>query len=487
VTGTRGTDGGYEAVIGVEVHLQLHTRTKAFCSCAVAFGDPPNTHTCPVCLGMPGALPVLNERALHFALRVAAALRCEIAPTTRFDRKNYFYPDLPKGYQISQYDLPVGRRGHVELPEGSRFAGKRVRIRRVHLEEDAGKLVHDADPDASVVDLNRAGTPLVEIVTEPDLSEPEEVYDYLRELHLVLSHLGVSDCDMEKGSMRCEPNVSVRPAGADTLGTKTEVKNLNSFRHARDALAHEIERQIELVRSGGAVRQETRLFDAERGETRPMRAKEEAHDYRYFPDPDLPPVHVGEALLARVREALPEPPRRRERRYRELGLAEADARFLVQDAALAAYFDAALEGDADPVALAKWILGDVQRELHDRRVAIDDLGVPPSSLAELVVLVARGTVNKQAGREVLSAMIETGGSPASIIESRGLAQIGSEDELGPVVERAISSNPEAVRDVRAGNAKALGALVGFVMRETRGRANGGLVQRMLREKIEAGA
>ncbi len=474
----------WEVVVGVEVHLQLRTRTKAFCSCEVTFGAPPNTHVCPVCLGLPGALPVLNERALEYAIRVAGALHCGVHQNSKSDRKNYFYPDLPKGYQISQFDLPFGHDGWLDLPPHSESAGKRVRIKRVHLEEDAGKLIHDSTPEWTLVDLNRAGTPLVEIVTEPDLRSPNEVYDYLRELHLTMSYLGVSDCDMEKGSFRCEPNVSVRRRGSEKLGTKTEVKNLNSFRHARDALIFEIERQIEVLESGGEVLQETRLWDPERGATAAMRSKEEAHDYRYFPDPDLPPVSMTDAATKKILASLPEPLEQKRARYEdEIGLPAANARVLIEDPDLFAYYEEAIATGTDAKALSNWVIGDVQRECNDRGVSPADLSVRPEALAELVGIVAKGTVSVTAGRSVLTAMIETGDSPAAIIESQNLAQVSSEDDLLPVIDAAIAANERAVADIRAGNDKAIGALVGFVMKQTKGKANPSVVNKLLRERI----
>lgn len=475
---------GWEMVVGVEVHLQLKTRTKAFCGCAVDFGGVPNSRVCPVCLGLPGALPVLNEEALRSALRVVAALNCEIHAHSKFDRKNYFYPDLPKGYQISQFDLPFGEHGWLELPPTSEFAGRRVGIRRIHLEEDTGKLVHDDSPTESTLDLNRAGTPLVEIVTEPDLHHPDEVYDYVRELHLTLSYLGVSDCDMEKGSMRCEPNVSVRRVGDTELGTKTEVKNLNSFRHARDAMRYEVLRQIELIESGGAVRQETRLWDPDRGRTAAMRAKEEAHDYRYFPEPDIPPIVLDQSFLDEIRAQLPESLANRRSRYVDtLDLPEKEAGVLLQSPETAAFFDAALEHFSDARTLTNWIVGDVQRELNERGATLGTLGLSPAALARLLDAVASGGITTKIGREVLTTMIETGDEAAEIIAEQNLGQISSTDDLGPVVDRAIAANERAVDDIKAGNQKAIGALVGFVMKETRGKANPALVHELISERL----
>jgi len=474
----------WETVVGIEAHLQLRTRTKAFCGCEVAFGGEPNTRVCPVCLGLPGALPTVNGAAVTFALRVAAALGCRLPERSRFDRKNYFYPDLPKGYQISQFDRPFGEHGELEVPGDDDRPSRRLRIRRVHMEEDTGKLVHDASPDKSLLDLNRAGTPLVEIVSEPDLRDPDEVFAALRQLHLTLAWLDVSDCDMEKGSFRCEPNVSVRPVGTETLGTKTELKNLNSFRHARDAVRYEAARQIELLESGGRVLSETRLWDPDRRVTARMRAKEEAHDYRYFPDPDLPPLTFDPAALEAVRAALPEaPPARTERYRRELGLSDYDARTLVADPDLARWFEAASDDVGDAKSLANWILGDIARERNERGLALERFPFAPAALAELVDLVDGGAVSRRSAREVLAVMIETGEPPRPIIDERGLAKIGSADDLAPIVEEAMAESPRAVADLRAGNDKASGAILGAVMKKTRGKADPAVVHRILRERL----
>ena len=477
----------WEAVVGVEVHLQLSTESKMFCGCPVRFGAPANTLVCPVCLALPGALPVPNALAIRYAIRVALALGCSIHRQSRFDRKNYFYPDLPKGYQISQFERPFGYDGGLELPSTSAFAGRRVRIRRVHLEEDTGKLIHDADPRQSVVDLNRAGTPLVEIVTEPDLRDPDEVYDYLRELHLTLSYLGVSDCDLEKGSMRCEPNVSVRRQGTTELGTKTEVKNLNSFRHVRDAMRYEVSRQIEVIESGGTVVQETRSWNPETGRTAAMRAKEEAHDYRYFPEPDIAPITTSDEELDSIRAELGESPAARRARYLDLlDLPPEHADVFLQDPAMADLFDATIAEGADPKVVAPWIVGDLQRERNeraDRDDATDVFAIAPPSLARLLALVADGTLSTALAREVLTAVLDTGSAPDRIVEERDLAQISSADALTPAIDAAIEANPRAVEDIRAGNDKAIGALVGHVMRTTKGKANPALVNQSLRERI----
>jgi aspartyl-tRNA(Asn)/glutamyl-tRNA(Gln) amidotransferase subunit B len=474
----------YEPVIGLEIHVQLKTRTKMFCACDVTFGEPPNTRTCPVCLGLPGALPVTNERAVHFALRIGLALGCEIAERSIFHRKNYFYPDNPKGYQISQYDIPLCRGGHL----GD------VRIHRVHLEEDAAKLnhlghsgrIHGAD--RSWVDFNRSGTPLVEVVTEPDIHAPEHAREWLVVLRETLRQVGVSDVDMSQGSLRCDANVSVRPRGTHELGTKTELKNMNSFAFLERGVRKEIERQVELISGGGTVVQETLHFDPASGELTPLRSKEEAHDYRYFPEPDLVPLVVTAAMLEGAREELPAelPTEHAARLERELGLSAERARMFAYRPELGAYFERALAAGADgadPVAVANWIEQLIERIGSDA----DPAGsrVAPEALAGLAGLVASGEVNRDAGREVLTKLVADGGDPREIVEREGLGALRADDggELIEIVDAAIASDPGAADKVRSGNPKATGPLVGYVMRETKGRADGGEVRRLLLERL----
>ncbi len=464
----------YEPVIGVEVHVQLSTRTKMFCGCALSFGDEPNTHTCPVCLGHPGTLPVTNAEAVRYALMIAVALDCEIAARSIFHRKNYFYPDLPKGYQISQYDIPLARNGHI----GD------VRIHRVHLEEDAAKLVHAGasgrihGAEASVVDFNRGGTPLVEIVTEPDLRSPHEAAEFGRLLQATLRRMGVSDVNMEEGSLRVDANVSIRPAGEATFGTKTELKNMNSFRFLERGIEAEIERQEAILRDGGEVEQDTLHFDPRTGSLTALRSKEYAHDYRYFPEPDLVPLAPTEEMLARARAALPElPAARAERLAREHELPEETARLFAFRTELGDLYEAAAaEGDgaADPKALANW----VKNEL----AGLDQWKLEPAALARLVSMVGERQVSQSAAKEVLHVLVAEGGDPQAIVEERGLGSAG-EDELVAIVEHAMADQADAVEKVRQGNDKAIGAIVGAVMRETKGRADGGEVQRMIRERI----
>jgi aspartyl-tRNA(Asn)/glutamyl-tRNA(Gln) amidotransferase subunit B len=475
----------YEPVIGLEIHVQLKTRTKMFCGCELSFGDDPNIHTCQVCLGLPGTLPVVNAQAIQYGLMIGLALGCEIAERSQFHRKNYFYPDLPKGYQISQYDVPLCSGGHL----GD------VRIHRVHLEEDAAKLVHVGasgrihGADRSVVDFNRGGTPLVEIVTEPDLHSAEQARDWLNLLRSTLRVLRVSDVNMEEGSLRCDANVSVRPVGSSELGTKTELKNMNSFRFLAQGVRAEIERQIGLLAAGEPVLQETLHFDPRTERLTSLRSKEEAHDYRYFPDPDLVPILATEGMIEAARAALPELPAARAQRFeRELGLAADRARELAFRTELADYFEAALAAggtDLDPVAAANWIAALVERIGSDA----DPSGslVTPAAFAALVKLVTGKAVSQTAARDVLSKLVAAGGDPAAIVERDGLAALSGEDSgLPEIVAAAIAADPDAAEKVRGGNMKAIGALVGYVMRETKGRADGGEVSRLIREQLGLG-
>jgi aspartyl-tRNA(Asn)/glutamyl-tRNA(Gln) amidotransferase subunit B len=474
------TAHSYEPVIGLEIHVQLKTRTKMFCGCALSFGDDPNIHTCPVCLGHPGTLPVTNAEAVHFGLMIGLALGCEVAPRSIFHRKNYFYPDLPKGYQISQYDIP--------LASGGRLGD--VRIHRVHLEEDAAKLVHASTSgrihgaETSVVDFNRGGTPLVEIVTEPDIHSPQQAEDWLRLLRATLRQTGVSDVNMEEGSLRADGNVSIRPAGEATLGTKTELKNMNSFRFLRRGLEAEIERQQRIVAEGGEVEQETLHFDPVSASLSSLRSKEEAHDYRYFPEPDLVPVAPTEAMLARARQALPELPLERSARLeKELGVPAEQARQFAYNSELGDFFEAALAADStDARALANWIANDLVAQLGDRTPG--QTKIEPAALARLVSMVNGGEVAANAAKEVLGVLVTDGGDPTAIVAQRGLGMAGA-DELEQIVEQAMADNADAVEKIRNGNDKAIGAIVGAVMRATKGRADGGEVQRIIRARIDA--
>ena len=470
-----------EPVIGIEIHVQLRTRTKMFCGCELSFGDEPNTHTCPVCLGLPGSLPVVNAEAVHYGLMIGLALGCEIAPRSIFHRKNYFYPDLPKGYQISQYDIPLARSGQL----GD------VRIHRVHLEEDAAKLVHAGasgrihGAEASIVDFNRGGTPLVEIVTEPDLRSASEAAEFGRLLQATLRRMGVSDVNMEEGSLRMDANVSVRPAGEATFGTKTELKNMNSFRFLERGIEAELERQKALVADGGEVVQETLHFDPQSGRISTLRSKEEAHDYRYFPEPDLVPVAPTEEMIERARTALPElPAARAERLERELGLSADTARLLAFRTELGDFFEEAVAADgSDPRVIANWVTGELLAQLRDTELSAAK--IEPSALARLVTMIDEKKVSGSAAKEVLGVLVAEGGDPAAIVERQGLGAAGT-DELGEIVDRALAANPDAVEKLKADpGSKAVGAIVGAVMRETKGRADGGEVQRLIRERIGA--
>jgi aspartyl-tRNA(Asn)/glutamyl-tRNA(Gln) amidotransferase subunit B len=478
-------NAGYETVVGLEVHCQLLTRTKIFCGCHNRFGDPPNTNVCPVCLGLPGALPVLNRAAVELALRAAVALHCTVQPRSEFARKNYFYPDLPKGYQISQYDQPLAVDGWLDLPGPS---GRRARIQRIHMEEDAGKLVHDNLPwsgPQSGVDLNRAGVPLIEIVAHPDLRSGEEASAYLSSLREILVYAGVSDCNMEEGSLRCDANVSIRPLGSTGLGTRAEVKNLNSFRNVARAVEHEAARQAALLASGGQVVQETRLFDADRGETRPMRSKEDAQDYRYFPEPDLPPLVIGEAWVEEVRRALPELPDAKRRRFmEEYGLPAYDASVLTQDGAVADYFEAVARASGQPKAASNRVMGDVLRKLNEEGRTVADAPVSAERLADLVRLVAAGTISGTTAKDVFDRIWSTGAAAAEIVAREGLEQVSDEGALQDTVRELVALHPAEVETYRKGKTSTLGWFVGQVMKRTGGKANPQLVSRLLREALE---
>jgi aspartyl-tRNA(Asn)/glutamyl-tRNA(Gln) amidotransferase subunit B len=475
------TDIEYEPVIGLEIHVQLKTRTKMFCGCELSFGDPPNVHTCVRCLGLPGSLPAINAQAVHYGIMIGLALGCEIAPRSQFHRKNYFYPDLPKGYQISQYDVPLCSGGHL----GD------VRIHRVHLEEDAAKLVHMGESgrihsaDRSAVDFNRGGTPLAEIVTEPDLHSADDAREWLNLLRTTIRAIGVSDVNMEEGSLRCDANVSVRPVGSTELGTKTELKNMNSFRFLAQGVKAEIDRQIELLRSGRPVLQETLHFDPASGRLTSLRSKEEAHDYRYFPEPDLVPLVVTEEMLEEARGDLPELPAARAQRFtHELGLPPERARDLAFRPELADYYEQALASadGLDPVTVANWIPALVER--LDPEAELGALKMTPAAFAALVRMVSEKDVSRDAARQVLGIMVADGGEPAAIVEREGLGSISSEDSgLAEIVAAAIAADPDAAAKVRDGNMKARGPLVGHVMRETNGRADGGEINRLIRAQL----
>lgn len=477
----------YQAVIGLEVHVELKTRSKIFCSCSTEFGKTPNGNVCPVCLGSPGTLPVLNREVVEFAIRTGLALNARINPYSKFDRKNYFYPDLSKNYQNSQYDMPICQEGWLEI-EDEEGALRRIGINRAHMEEDAGKLVHDgadlSSSTGSLVDYNRVGVPLLEIVSEPDIRSAAQARAYAEELRRVLRYIDVSDCRMEEGSLRVDANVSLRPVGQDAYGTRTETKNMNSFKALGRAIEYEIERQRELLESGQEVVQETRMWDEARGITVSMRSKEEAHDYRYFPEPDLPPVIVDERWVESVRRGLPElPASRRHRLVEEDGLTPYEAMVLTGDRPMADYYDAVREATKDSKLAASILMGDFSKALNELCLGVEECPVTPAQLSELLGRIQDGTISKKIAKTVLPEMVRTGRDPGEIIREKGLVQVTDEGALEQVVDAVLAAHPQSVADYRGGKDKALGFLVGQVMKETGGKANPGIVNRLLREKL----
>ncbi len=477
----------FQVVLGLEVHAQLLTRSKIFCGCSTAFGGAPNAHTCPVCLALPGVLPALNRRVVELALRAGLALGCQVKRKSVWARKNYFYPDLPKGYQISQYELPICEGGGVPITVDGRE--RTVRLVRIHMEEDAGKNVHGLGADGgSGVDLNRAGVPLVEIVSAPDLFGVEEAVEYLKSLRAILMYLGVNDGNLEEGSFRCDANVSVRPQGSTTLGQRCEIKNMNSFRFLRQAVDYEVRRQVELVEAGGRVEQETRLFDPARGETRAMRSKEDAHDYRYFPEPDLPPLVLDDALVEEIRASLPELPRERAARYqRDLGLSAFDAQLLTAERATAEFFDATLDlygrGAEAAKRVANWLNGEAARLANETGAAPDDWRVTPAHLAGILRLLDAGAVNGNGAKVVFEEIFRHGGDPESVVRARSLGQVSDEGAIEAAVDRALAASPGEVERYRAGNRKLLGYFVGQVMKELRGKGNPAVVNATVKRKL----
>ena len=475
----------YEAVIGLEVHIELKTRSKIFCDSTTEFGGEPNTHVCPVCLGLPGVLPVVNKTVVEYAIRAALALNCTIAGFSKFDRKNYYYPDMPKNYQISQYDLPIAEKGRLEIDmdEGTKIIG----ITRLHMEEDTGKLVHQGaitTTPYSLVDYNRAGVPLIEVVSEPELRSPEEARRYMEKLKAVIQYTGVSDCKMEEGSLRCDANISVRPVGATAFGTKTEIKNLNSFKALQRALAYEIERQVEVLEEGGRVIQETRTWDEGQGITLPLRSKEQAHDYRYFPDPDLVPLVIDSEWVEDIRRSLPELPDARKKRYiKEYALPAYDAAVLTNTKELADYFEACVSAYPNPKVVSNWMMGDLSRLLNANNMEITECGIKPGQLAAMLQLVDKGTISGKIAKTVFEEMFSSGKDPEAIVKEKGLVQISDEGAITAIVDEVIAGNPKTVEDYRAGKEKALGFLVGQVMKATRGKANPELVNRLLKERL----
>lgn len=469
----------FELVAGIETHVQLKTRTKLFCSCAIQFGAPPNTQVCPVCLGHPGSLPVLNRAAFELGMRAALALNCRIAAFTKFDRKNYFYPDLPKNYQISQYDLPFSTEGWVEI-EG----GKKIGIFRAHLEEDAGKLIHEEKGSRSFVDLNRTGVPLVEIVTKPDLRSADEAYQYMTALRTILQYAGVSDCDMEKGELRCDVNLSIRPRGQEKFGTKTEIKNLNSFKNAKAALEYEFSRQVRAVEAGEKIVQSTLLWDAENNRTRLMRTKEEAHDYRYFPEPDLPPIRVSEEWIGKVKSQIPELPAAKRLRFAEhYGLSDYDAKVLSFDRAMADFFEEAAKLSGKPKPVANWLVNELNKILNEKKIEMSAVKTTPKALVDLIALLESGKVTNANAKEVFADIVGTGKAPADVVREKGLEKISDSGALEEAAKAAIAGNPKAVTDFKAGKEAALKSLIGGIMKQTKGQADPKKAEEVLRRLL----
>ena len=474
----------WEIVMGLEVHTELATKTKIFCGCSTAFGGEPNTHVCEICSGMPGTLPLLNERVVEFAVRTGLATNCKITQKTKFDRKNYFYPDLPKAYQISQLYLPICRNGYIEV-KGENGEPKKIGIHEIHMEEDAGKLIHDEFEDCTLVDYNRCGVPLLEIVSEPDFRSADEVIEYLEKLRAILQFTGVSDCKMQEGSLRADVNLSVRPKGQKEFGTRTEMKNLNSFHAIARAIAYESRRQIDLLEDGEAVVQETRRWDDNKGYSYAMRSKEDAQDYKYFPEPDLPPIEISDARIQEIRESMPELPEQKKQRYREaLGLPEYDTEILTGNMAFVTLFEETVKLCDSPKDVANWIMGEVMKLLNDSGTLPEDMKLAPASLASVIQMVKSGKINRGTGKTVLEKVFTDGVDPESYVKENNLAQITDLGAIRPVLEEVIAANEKSVSEYKAGKTQAMGYIMGQAMRALKGKAPAQEVQKMLHELLD---
>jgi len=475
----------YEVVIGLEVHVQLLTESKLFCGCSTRFGDPPNQNTCPVCLGLPGSLPVLNKKAVDFAIKTALTLGCQIKGANSFSRKNYFYPDLPKGYQITQYRLPLAEQGYIEIKINSGI--KRIGVERIILEEDAGKLLHEGLSESatkSYIDFNRCGVPLAEIVSRPDITSPQEAHQYLTNLKTIMRYIEVSDCNMEEGSLRCDTNISVRPKGAKESTARTEIKNLNSFKAVQRALEFEINRQKEALEKGEKIVLETRLWDERKQETFPMRSKEEAHDYRYFPEPDLVAIEIDEKWIEQIRTELPEMPRAKKERFiKQYKIPAYDADILTQEKTLAGYYEKCVQSYGNPKAASNWIMVEILRELKNADIEIEECPIPPENLGSMIKLIDEGVISGKIAKEVFEEMFRSGDTPESIIQKKGLIQITDDETIAKIVKQVIQENPKAVEEYKKGKTKTFGFLVGQIMKATRGKANPQLANKILKELL----
>ena len=470
----------YEVIIGLEVHAELSTNTKIYCNCTTEFGADPNTHCCPICTGMPGTLPVLNKKVVEYAVKMGLATNCKIANFSKQDRKNYYYLDLPKAYQISQYDLPLCENGHIDIEVDGKK--KTIGITRIHIEEDAGKLIHDAYTGDTLVDMNRCSVPLIEIVSEPDMRSAKEAVEYMQALKSILEYLDICDCKMQEGSLRCDVNLSVRPVGQKEFGTRTETKNLNSFKAIQNSIEFEIKRQIEVLENGGTIYQETRRFDDAKGEGYAMRTKEEANDYRYFPEPDLAPIVLSDEYINSIKESLPELPNVKKERYlKEYNLSLYDANILTMSIKTANYFENVVKKCNNPKMVANWIMGDFARLLNENDISIDESRIDEENLASLIDLIDKGTISSKIAKTVFEEMFNTGKEAKQIVEEKGLVQISDEGAIKEIVEKVVENNPQSIIDYKAGRDRALGFLVGQVMKESKGKANPGLVNKLLLE------